>query len=63
MTFTTTFTSPPAVSVTQIRGSADVVSATVTIDTSGFDVWLAFPLTSGITTAGVRSICWMAIGE
>jgi hypothetical protein len=63
VTFATTFTSAPSVCITELRNSGDVVSPTVSSDTSGFDVWLAFPLSSGITPAGARGFCWMAIGS
>jgi hypothetical protein len=63
VTFSTTFTSAPSVCITELRSSGDVVSPTVSPDTSGFDVWLAFPLSSGITPAGARGFCWMAIGS
>lgn len=41
----------------------DIVTPTVgNITSSGFEVWLAFPLSSGPTSAGTRGFYWLAIG-
>jgi hypothetical protein len=62
ITFATTFSGAPAVTVAQARGSWDVVSDAVMVDGTGFDVWFAFPLSGGITHAGVRQFYWIAVG-
>ena len=64
VTFTTAYTdTAPTIFVTQTRGSADVVSVTITSDDTGFDTWLGYPSTSaGIVPATSRGFCWLAIG-
>jgi hypothetical protein len=61
VTFTTAFASAPAVTVEQYRAGYDITSDTVVSDASGFDVWFAFPETSGITPAATVSFTWIAV--
>jgi hypothetical protein len=62
VTFPNAYTSAPSVVVEQIRGSADVVSDCLIATSTGFDVYFAFPLSSGITPAGTRQFYWIAVG-
>jgi hypothetical protein len=62
VTFGSAYSSNPAVSITQTGSAYDVVSVVATSNTTGFDVWLAFPGTSAPTPAGPRPFYWMAIG-
>lgn len=62
VTFGSAYSSNPAVSITQTGSTYDVVSVVATSNTTGFDVWLAFPGTSAPTPAGPRPFYWMAIG-
>src|SRR4051812_48677100 len=62
VTFALSFSGNPAVFVTQVGSTYDVTSAVATTNTTGFDVWLAFPGSGAPTPAGSRSFFWMAIG-
>ena len=54
--------SEPYVVAVQKGITFDLLSATINADATGFDIWLAFPLTSGITPAGARPFYWLALG-
>lgn len=60
--FGSAYTGNPVVVVTQVGSTYDVTSAVATSDTTGFNVWWAFPGSGAPTPAGTRSFFWVAIG-
>src|SRR4029078_546334 len=44
VTFPSAYSSPPAIFITYISSTYDVISNQATSDNTGFDVWLAYPL-------------------
>lgn len=65
VTFPTAFASgsSPIVTATTAGTVLDIVTPTIgNITNAGFECWLAFPLTSGPTSAGTRAFYWLALG-
>jgi hypothetical protein len=65
VTFATAFASgtTPVVVATPLGTTLDIVSPTIgNVTNTGFQCWLAFPLTSGPTSAGTRGFHWIALG-
>lgn len=63
ITYGAAFPSGSIAFVQCVNATYSIIDATVLSDASGFDVWFAFPMTTGTTPAGVQEFSWMALGS
>lgn len=62
VTFPTAYASAPSIAIGRGGPGYDIATHTVVTDSTGFDIWFAFPEPSGPTPEGATSYYYIAVG-